>query len=272
MILFLITPSIVNNNTIDLIDQLNKKTDIVELMPAIKTVYQMEQEFKPYLIVNFLPSTDKNNENNNKDNTKIILSVADEKIHKNYNFNDENDVAKLRELLWEYLLKYHNIKKINEYPDGSIKNFMKVGTNKIIESYSPNLNLYPKLYSIKQPLYRYYGNDKQTSINKIKHPVYRYNGNNEQTFKSCMNNRFEECKINYPLNTPLFRKCIIEGDKMCNNDYSMQNKKDQYNDEAKNLYENFSNLDKTYQSYIYVSFIILCLIIFIIYIRNNIYY
>ena len=54
-----------------------------EIIPAISAVYQMEQEFSPYLVVEF--------EGNNTEKEGIILQTKSGDIRKYYTFNNKQD-------------------------------------------------------------------------------------------------------------------------------------------------------------------------------------
>src|SRR3990170_5160247 len=101
---------------------------ISEIMHGIKAVYQMEQEFFPYLSVDFLP---------NKDNepTGILLQAGKEFIRKNYTFDSKDDINKLRNLIWKYLLKYHGKKIIDITKNGCLKDFRQTDRNRVIQGW-----------------------------------------------------------------------------------------------------------------------------------------
>ena len=92
---------------------------IIDLMPGIKAVYQLEQEFDPYLTVDFIP---------NRENPPGVLLIAgNEVIRRNYTFDDPNDIIEMRKLIWKYLKKYHRINNIEDDNRGPlcIKDFKK---------------------------------------------------------------------------------------------------------------------------------------------------
>ena len=86
-----------------------KCRDISQITKVVAVIYQLEQEFAPYLVVEFLPNHDQ------ADGGGIILQAGDEIINKPFIYSDENretELEQTRQLIWYFLKKYHNIKQI----------------------------------------------------------------------------------------------------------------------------------------------------------------
>lgn len=182
---------------------------ITDIIPAIKSVYQLEQEFSPYLIVDFLP-----NKNNIDDG--IIIYAGNEIIKKNIHFDKVNDLDEVRKLLWHYLLKYHNIRDITD-KKGCIKDFSQYTTFNVIQGWQNKLKNLSKetTYKIIRDTVSYSYYDYL-----IKHPVYRLDSSGKNMNRdNCKCVRSKECADNYPPNSDLYKICMKEVEWLCNNGY-----------------------------------------------------
>jgi len=169
-------------------------------------IYQLEQEFAPYLFVDFLPNT-------NNHAGGIILEAGDEVIEKNITFDNPNDMDTMRQLLWKYLLKYHNIRDITD-KNGCIKDFSEYTTFKVRQGYKLNKLTKDRCFKfirdcISKSYYNYL----------IKHPVYRLNTNPKIDKNICIKIRSRECWNNYPKNSQLYQRCMDEVNWLCQNGY-----------------------------------------------------
>jgi hypothetical protein len=198
---------------------------ISELIPGISSVYQLEQEFHPYLSVEFIPNTE------NAPPPGIILLVGNETIRRKYVFDDPNDIIKLRKLIWKYVRKIYNPTDITD-KNGYIKNFIPAQTNKVIQGWQNKKKAMEKEVccsdkkgTISKMLHTTNSKKKQVSnhppFNKqlIKHEVYRINNDDQINRKICKKVRFTECGDNYPVGTALHNRCITEVNWVCNNGY-----------------------------------------------------
>lgn len=195
---------------------------ITEIMPGIKATYQMEAEFEPYLVVDFLP-------NKNNEPEGIILEAGNEVIRRNYSFDKPEDIDDLRNLIWKYLRKYHDEPSKNPWDpklsmmppkdiaiDGCIKDFREAPTNVVIQGWQA------KKRSMREDVCCKIVKEmvvKAFKDQEIKHWVYRVNTNNQLDRESCKKTRFEECGNNYPPNSELFNRCVKEVEWLCNNGY-----------------------------------------------------
>lgn len=192
----------------------SKCQHITELMPAIKIIYQMEQEFAPYLTVEFIA-------NGSDPNQKpgIILIVGDNVIRKYYTFKDKKDTIKLRKLLWKYLRKYYDIKDITDN-QGYIKDFNKYGNAKVIQGWHnkkkhTNLNVNPTSCCKNIPLI----NEMSDFEKSMLHEEFRLDNRNLQNRNICKKNRHKHCKRNFAYNSNLYGRCIDENNWLCDKGY-----------------------------------------------------
>jgi hypothetical protein len=179
------------------IDNPNKCSHISDIMPSIKAIYQLEQEFKPYLNILFVSNK------NPKQNQKIILQTKNENIHREFTFKNKYEIQILRDLIWENLVKEQKIIDITEP-----KNFNKRGTFKVYDSYKKskenrqNYNYTP----IKVETYT-----KQTKINPT-HQIFNLR-DNTLNYNQCMKQYDQLCKNNYRQDT--YEICKLENERYC---------------------------------------------------------
>jgi hypothetical protein len=183
-------------------------------MPGIKAVYQLEQEFDPYLTVDFIP---------NRENPPGVLLIAgNEVIRRNYTFDDPNDIIEMRKLIWKYLKKYHRINNIEEDNRGPlcIKDFKKTETNRVIQGWANKKRNLQKGVCCKGELHAKNNNKTPEFVSHfIKHPLYRYDGRDMQNKRLCLKNRYAECGNNFPPNTMQHKRCTDEVRWLCENGY-----------------------------------------------------
>lgn len=180
---------------------------ITELIPGISSVYQLEQEFNPYLSVEFLP--------NREYPPGIILMVGNKMIRRNYTFDDPNDIIELRKLIWSELQSYHNIKDITDN-EGCIKDFRQTRTNRVIQGWQAKkkeMNKNKCCKAIKKLFVEGF------SDHFIKREEYRLSTEEKLDRNTCKQVRYKECGDNYPPDTPLFNRCTSEVNWLCNRGY-----------------------------------------------------
>ncbi len=183
-----------------------------DLIPGIFSVYQLEQEFHPYLTVEFIPNTTYA--------AGVLLVVGDKVIRRNYTFNDPNDIIEMRKLIWKYVREIYNPKDITEEIDGKtcIKNFIPTMTFKVTQGWANMLRNKEKGICCKK------GKDCNKKAVPFpqqlqKHEVYRYLNKDQINMPICKKLRFGECGDNYPSGTPLYNRCVMEADWLCENGY-----------------------------------------------------
>jgi len=177
---------------------------IIDLMPSINAIYQLHEEFYPYLKIEFLPYREDEKQG-------IILQTKTEIIRKPYTFKNKNDIEELRGIIWYYLEKDYNVKSIE-----FLTNFIPHNPNNVILGWKNKLDSLDKDICCKIIL------DSLTSNilkHNILHEVYRLSNKDIQTRDICKNVRFSECGDNYPKNTETFNRCIREANWLCNNGY-----------------------------------------------------
>jgi len=179
---------------------------IKDLMPGIKSVYQLEQEFSPYLFVEFLP--------NREEPPGILLIAGNEVIRRNYTFDDPNDIEELRNLIWKYIRKYNKVKDVTK--DGCITDFRKTRTNHVIQGWQ-SAKRHRAVEMCCRTVKKMIATEFMDQL--IKHEVYRFEGRDMQDRNICKKNRLQECGNNYPQNTILYKRCTDEARWICNNGY-----------------------------------------------------
>lgn len=204
------------------------------LIPGISSVYQLEQEFQPYLSVEFLP--------NHQFPTGVLLIVGNKVIRRDYTFEDPNDIIELRKLIWQYVIELHDPtyytntvnngwKNLKNNPNGPVdKHHYQIEgpTNRVIQGWQAKKrsmkkdgcckkikNIFAKIYADTYPQYF----DHKYQSQQIKHDVYKLDPTDKQDRRICKQVRFGECTDNYPPNTPQFDICQKEVKWLCNNGY-----------------------------------------------------
>jgi hypothetical protein len=185
--------------------------DIKTITKGVKRAYQLEQEFYPYLSVEFLPSA--------KYKEGIYFVIGDNVIHKDYYLYHKKDLIDLRNTIWSLFPSYYDVTDITK--DGCITDFRKLGKNKVTIGW-PNIIANGKNNKIKIPdsmlIKQDIKVDEQISKN-ILHPVYKNSGADIQDRKLCMINRIKECTDNYPVDSQLYKLCNDNVVWLCKNGY-----------------------------------------------------
>lgn len=183
---------------------------IIEITKAVKVIYQMEQEFFPYLMVDFLP-------NKNDEAGGVIIQAGDTIIRKEWHFEDPNgeEVKELRKILWKLLHEHHDIKDI--MPEGSCSPDPKIQqTNKVVQGWATKIKSLDKDVCCK--MLKNIVTSEYVRYMSL-HPVYRLSNKDVQTRETCKINRMKECYDNYPSNTDQFNRCQTEVHWLCDNGY-----------------------------------------------------
>lgn len=185
---------------------------ISEIVKGVSVIYQMEEEFYPYLVVDFLP-------NKTGKPGGVIIQAGQEIIRKNYTFENPKDEKELRSLLWKLVRKYHNPKDITETKNGKtcIKDFRKTETNNVIQGWQA------KKRNMRNGVCCRVVSDtisKDLTDFFIKHWAYRDPTTPKLNRKTCKKIRFEECGNNYPPGTHDFDRCVKEVNWLCDRGYS----------------------------------------------------
>lgn len=180
---------------------------IIDAMPGIMAVYQMEREFYPHLLIEFLPHDD-------DEETGIIFQSGNNIIKKNWTFHNKNEINELRKIIWSHLVKVKDVKDITK--NGCLTDFREYGQNRVIQGWQAKKRTLAENVCCKLII------DSLTSEiaqSNILHEVFKLSNKDAQTKETCKQNRFRECGDNYPKNTPLFNICITEANWVCNNGY-----------------------------------------------------
>jgi hypothetical protein len=188
---------------------------ITELMPGISSVYQLEQEFSPYLSVEFIPRTELD--------PGIILIAGKEVVKRNYVFNNPNDLIELRKLIWKYVRKIHNPVDVTDSA-GCIKNFIPSQTSQVIQGFQNKKKQMKGSVCCKDLFINEYINASNTSHdtlmhNRVLHDAYKLSTLDNTTRHTCKTTRFKECGDNYPFGTATHNRCVREVSWLCENGY-----------------------------------------------------
>lgn len=200
---------------------------MIEITRRVKKIYQLEAELEPYLIVDFLP--------NKEEYTKsFVLIEAGKEIEKiEIDLDKKEEFEKLRNRLWYYLKKYHNVKDLED------TNMIWQPTNNVIQGWQEKKrNLRNDVcckgyFSLKsKPNHR---NNIKKMIRDgfmefiVQHWLYRDPNKPIKDKDTCNYARSSECNDNYPVGTTLWKRCKSEIAFVCKNTYgenSMPSKKD----------------------------------------------
>jgi len=182
---------------------------MIDIVPGIKATYQMEQEFYPYLDIDFLT-----NAQHDEQNSGIILQTKNGIIKRYYDFKDKKELEQLRALIWEYLLKEKNIVEVEETQQNNDRN---LNPNRVIQGWSNVVkehkqHIYP---NVKSPYLNLPVDSNFRSLNN----VFRLNPNDVQTKDTCKLQRYQECTDNYPAESAEFKRCVAEVNWVCENGY-----------------------------------------------------
>lgn len=194
---------------------------IIDIMPSIKAIYQLEVEFQPYLQIEFIP-------NNGEKKAGIVLRVNNELIYRPYTFDDPMDMMHTRRLIWHYLQKNNHISNlVRQDQDGYIKDFRNTQTNKVIMGWSNKLcdfkqNNKEIKYDplIRSPLFNgthFTSSDIQE--HDIKHWVYKDNTKNLHNVNACKKIRLGECADNHVIGSHQYQMCADKVNWVCKRTY-----------------------------------------------------
>jgi hypothetical protein len=181
--------------------------DIKKITSGVKRAYQLEQEFKPYLSVEFF--------SNKQYKEGIFFIINNDVIHKKYFLYNDNELKEIRGIIWKHFTKYYNVTDITK--NGCISKFTQIGKNSVNIGWTQikNNGINNKIVI---PDIMYLDDTKTVNYN-ILHSVYKNNGDDIQDKKLCMINRIKECTDNYPLNSQLYKLCNDNVVWLCKNGY-----------------------------------------------------
>jgi len=208
---------------------------ITELMDGIKAVYQLEQEFYPYLTVEFLPHKDQP--------AGIILLTKTQTIRKNYTFDDPNDINDLRKLIWKYMVEDYNILDITK--NGCLTDFREIQQpNIVIQGWQAKKRMKSKEVCCKEigdgdeevnnkvntkPIRTFEDQQDALGHKPFLHEVYRLDPTDKQNRNICKKVRGGECGDNYPSGSATYKRCMDEVQWLCDNGYPENKRVDAMN-------------------------------------------
>lgn len=192
------------------IDSGSYKT-IMDITRGVFAVSQIEQEFAPYIALNYLPFRP-------GAEGGIILVTDKHTIRKKYDFSEESvksDIEDMRKIIWTILNNEANIKNIAD-EHGCLINMKGYTTFKVIDSWKQ------KLEQLKHnKCCKFIVDNIASSVVRfnILHDMYRLSHKDEQTREICKKVRGEECSNNFPPRSANFAVCISEVEQLCNAGY-----------------------------------------------------
>lgn len=170
---------------------------MMNLMPSISATYQMEQEFHPYLDVEFL-QYDKGYKPGYILQTKKGDIVTDGYIN----------ADELRELVWEKMLEE---RKIRVMPENM---FIDNTPNNVIQGWKARKRLRDPCCPTAVP-----SEPRSPQSLSLVHRAYKGDHTDLQDREICKNVRGQECDNNYVRGSALYKLCKDEVNWLCNQGY-----------------------------------------------------
>lgn len=222
--------------------------DMIDIVPNVKLVYKMREEFKPYLEIEFVPNKDKKYEE------QILLINIKEKKYKlipKENINDKY-VGDSIYILLKNFIKYKDCKDTND---------SKFHRNKVIQGWDNIINYHKGFDFI---------HNFKLIPNKNYEKEYTYNNIN---IENKGNNKYEECSFHHPIRSHLYNVCVND----CNNlnykdDILMENILSEYDSDNSfskyNMVEHFGKKNIKYDKILYVISIVILFVFMVMKFRN----
>lgn len=181
-----------------------------EIIPDISTIYQMEQEFFPYLTVEFRPNDGKE--------PGIILQTALGDFRKAIKFDSPENVKILRKFIWHHLKLNHNITDITD--EGCLSDFRKLGKQNVIQGWQAAKqakcsNCFADPISMPEI----------DQLKGIKHQVYNLDPRNMMDRDICTQLKNIDCDHTFATASDNNRICKLETAYYCKNRYADKQKK-----------------------------------------------
>ncbi|ARF09563.1 hypothetical protein Indivirus_1_186 [Indivirus ILV1] len=184
---------------------------IKDITRGVFAVAQIEQEFAPYVALNYLPF-------HPGAKGGIILVTDKYTIQKEYEFSEESvqsDIEDMRKIIWNILNNEVNIKNIAD-EHGCIINMKGYTTFKVTDHWKE------KIEQLKQNRCCKFILDNVTSSmvrHNLLHDLYRLSHKDQQTREICKKVRGQECRDNFPSGSENYAVCISEVESLCNAGY-----------------------------------------------------
>ena len=235
---------------------------IMDITKRVQKIYQLEAELEPYLIVDFWPNRNEEpasitlyvgdncvidkmiidlDKKEDFEKLRDILWVYIRKVHNPYDLTDEKGCLKNMMILqknnviqgWQAKLRDSKINgscyisKNNHVPTGIVEippvNEMDTTNQMSFDIHSKNIrNIIAKQYE----QYMRYRMGTETMEDKVKHWSYRdpvIYPKPDIDIKKCKEIRYLDCNDNFPVNTPVWQRCIDESKWLCDKWYSGNN-------------------------------------------------
>lgn len=190
---------------------------IIDIIPGISLVYEMESKFSPYLVVEFLPRDE------NETRSGVILLTKSGPITRYYDFKDPKTRDDLENFVWNHIAQTYNIKEVDVGHENDTREYKD---NIVIQGWQEKKRISARDICCKKIL------DAVThSImdNLVLHEIYKLKGGSIKDKETCKKVRWTECGNNYPESSPTFQRCVDEVEWLCNNGYPVNEQVDKMN-------------------------------------------
>lgn len=168
------------------------------LIQSIKAVYQLKEEFHPYVQVRFLPYRE-------DEKTGVIVKSRNFLIRKDYTFHDPQDIVNLRGIIWDQLKKEGKIHDDVWLANGQNLNKVTNSWRMALRNHFKNMPDQIILPSVTSEIVR----------SNILHEVYRLNTVDYINLYDCYKLVKSECYDHFPTGTFIHKKCLQKGHERC---------------------------------------------------------
>ncbi len=168
------------------------------LIPSIKAVYRLKEEFHPYVQIRFLPHRE-------DQKSGIILKSQDFLVKKDYTFHDPKQYAEIRDLVWNQLKKEGRIVNNDKLAQSQNNNTVIQGWKSAVQNYIDNIPDNIILPTVSDEIMK----------SNILHEVYKLNQVDYITLYDCIKLVKSECYDHFPVGTYIYHKCLEKGHERC---------------------------------------------------------
>lgn len=168
------------------------------LIPSIRAVYRLKEEFHPYVQVRFLP---------HRENQKsgIVLKSGDFFVRKDYTFHDPKQYNEVRNIVWDQLKLEGKIVNNDKLAQSQNNNKVIQGWGNAVKNYIDNIPDNIILPTVSDEIMK----------SNILHEVYKLNQVDYITLYDCTKIVKSECYDHFPVGTYIYNKCLEKGHERC---------------------------------------------------------
>jgi len=177
---------------------------VSDAISGIFAVAQLEQEYHPYLTLDYLPNRD------NKQSRVIINANEDEIIIPVKFDTNPQDIEKVRDAIWSLMKKHYKIKNYDDITHIPIR------SNIVTSGYKNAAK--QKSYNSYKTHIKAKGKPESASLNKNKmlHEVFKLDNRYNIDKSNCVSVLGQQCDDNYPKGTHTHYKCMNDIKDVCN--------------------------------------------------------